>query len=197
MQTEFTKEYILANCYPFTKEELSYFHFMKKDNIQLESIILEAIPIAKKFKFVCHNLKKKEEIPKIALDIAGIVLPIFEEANPEDNRMRDAIAAGRDYQNGRISTQEFGKKTQAAIDACSISREVSPLYAGLSILSALTVAVGFYSEFDKVCEYAADAASARLKRAHTFEYVLTDSIDAAILFRNQLFDYLLKITTPN
>jgi hypothetical protein len=70
---------------------------------------------------------KDKEIRLFAADCAELVLPIYENAYPDDNRPRLAILAARDYVNGLITLEELSAAyaaayaAWAACDACAAS----------------------------------------------------------------------------
>ena len=53
----------------------------------------------------------------IAADLAKSVLPIFEKANPDDDRPRKAIEAARAFASGELSSDELAAAEAAAWDA--------------------------------------------------------------------------------
>lgn len=58
-----------------------------------------------------------KQIRLFAADCAELVLPIFEEKHPNDDRPRKVIQAARDYANGLISYDELAAARAAALAA--------------------------------------------------------------------------------
>lgn len=114
MQQEFTKEYMLANCGCYSEEELMACSFMAGEVVTLSAIVHSEILLKDKFWFVCKKLTNLEENRQIAIDVATIVLPIFESRYPGDDRPRKAIEAAKEYIDGRIAREELAAAADAA-----------------------------------------------------------------------------------
>lgn len=95
MQKEFTKEFMQRNKGCYTDEQLSRCSFMSQELITLESILASEIPFRDKYWFVCQKLAGNDQNIKIAVAAAEIVLPIYEDKYPDDDRPRKAIDAAK------------------------------------------------------------------------------------------------------
>ncbi len=62
---------------------------------------------------------RDREIRLMACEFAEAVLPIFEQANPDDDRPRKAIETARRFANGEASKEERDAARDAAWDAQS------------------------------------------------------------------------------
>ena len=65
----------------------------------------------------CLPKKYEKRIRYFNCDIAEHVLPIFESKYPEDKRPREAIQAGRDFADGKITDAAWDAARDAAWDA--------------------------------------------------------------------------------
>ena len=68
---------------------------------------------------------KDKEIRLFAADCAELVLPIYENQYPDDDRPRKAIKAARDYANGLISAKELAAAGDAALAASGAARNAA------------------------------------------------------------------------
>ena len=65
------------------------------------------IPLDDKYWLFCNRVFTDSQNRHLAIKIAEVVLPIFEEEYPEDNRPRKAIEAARLYLAGEIGIEEL------------------------------------------------------------------------------------------
>ena len=75
------------------------------------------IPLEDKYWFFCHRVFTDSQNQHFAIKIAEVVLPIFEEEYPEDNRPRKSIEAARLYIAGEIGIEELEEARAAAWNA--------------------------------------------------------------------------------
>lgn len=137
--------------------------------ITLSSIIHSEIPLKDKYWFVCKKLATKEQNQQIAIDVATILLPIYERRYPDDLRPREAIEAAKAFISGHISLSDLLAKRHAAADAA---------YAAAADAAA----------------YAAYAAAAADADAYAAAAAAADAADAdAADVKNQLFEYLVSL----
>ena len=108
-----------SGCY--TESVLANCSFMKgAEPVTLDAIVRSEISIKDKFWFVCRVLATKEENKIIAIQVAEIVLPIYEKRYPDNKAPREAIQASKDFIAGRITINELREKrayAAAAADA--------------------------------------------------------------------------------
>ena len=84
---------------------------------------------------------KDKEIRLFAADCAELVLHIFENRYPNDDRPRKAIQAARDYANGVIDKYELAAARDAAWDAArAAARDAAWDAAGVAAWDAARVA---------------------------------------------------------
>ena len=80
-----------------------------------------------------------KDLRLFACQCARLVLPIYEEKYPEDNRPRKAIEAAEKFALGRIDEAELEKAARAAADATDAARaaraatraEIEKLFRGM------------------------------------------------------------------
>ena len=114
----FTHEFMKSNRGCYSEEQLMSCSFMQTEGVLLSSIVQSEISLKDKFWFVCKKVLTKEQNQKLAIDVAEIVLPIYEKRYPEDTRMvKDCIEAAKLYITGHISLDELLKKRRAAAAA--------------------------------------------------------------------------------
>jgi hypothetical protein len=114
MKQSFTKDFMIANKGCYSVKELEACSFMKNDNISLKSILQSEIHLLDKLWFLCHKLATNEENQEIAIRVAEIVLPIYEEKYPDNKAPREAIEAAKQYLAGKIFSDELMEKRRAA-----------------------------------------------------------------------------------
>jgi hypothetical protein len=108
-----------------------------------------------------------------ACDCAEHVLPIFEQAHPDDNRPREAIRAGRLYATGQGTSEQLraaGAAARAATDAATYAADAAT-YAARAATYAATYAAG-------AAAYDAGAATDAAGAARAATYA-ADAPDAA------------------
>ena len=106
-----------------------------------------------------------KDLRLFACQCARLVLPIYEEKYPEDNRPRKAIEAAEKFALGRIDEAELEKAARAAADAAYVA-DVS--------CAAYTAARAAY-----VAAYVARAAAYAAARAADVAYAAADAAYAA------------------
>jgi hypothetical protein len=142
MQKVFSKQFMIDNRGCYTLEQLEDCSFMKvEDFVTLESILKSEIGLSDKFWFVCYKSATNEENQQIAIWVAEIVLPIFEEQFPDDKRPRQCIEAAQQFIAGNISPGDLSNKRKDTYAAA----------ATYATAKAANAAVG--------CAYAAKAAA--------------------------------------
>ncbi len=119
VRQEFTRDFMKENCGCYSVEQLVQCSFMKNEIVTLTAILNSEIPLKDKFWFVCKKLLTKEQNQKLAIDVAEMVLPIYEEKYPGDSRVRDCIEATKQFIAGHISIEELRKKRYAAYAAAA------------------------------------------------------------------------------
>lgn len=106
MKNIFTKEFMKNNSGCYSSDKLDACSFMSNEEITLESILLSEIRLTDKYWFVCYILCDEEQNRKIALNVALIVLPLFEIKYPEDKRPREAVEIAKLYMSGEDYSEE-------------------------------------------------------------------------------------------
>jgi hypothetical protein len=115
MQQQFTHEFMRKHSGCYTESMLAKCTFMKgAEPATLGAIVCSEISIKDKFWFICKVLATKEENKIIAIQVAEIVLPVYENRFPGNKAPREAIQAAKDFIAGKITITELREKRAAA-----------------------------------------------------------------------------------
>ena len=114
----FTKQYILENCGCYDVDETrARLEGIQGDMIPLKQIA-ESVPFEDLIWWFVHKCSLSDkDLRLFAAHCAELVLPIYEEQYPTDDRARKAIQAAKDFANGLIMAEELEAAWDAAIDA--------------------------------------------------------------------------------
>ncbi len=168
MKTTFTKEYILANCGCYSKEQAE--KYLTKTEFTISEILDFDLPLRDKGWFIRLECELTDvELRRFAIGCALVVLPIYESKYPENKAPREAIQAAKDYLAGIIGIGELIVKRKAAYAAA---------YATAAAYTASTAA------------YAADAAAYAAATAAT----AADAADDAIPYKDLLLSFFKEFT---
>jgi hypothetical protein len=119
MKKEFTKEAFLESIEFCVLNDMRYHLFLKDKQKETILDILNS-PLPLKYRrwigFNCSDLSLDDK-KELVLKFAWVILPIYEEAYPEDKRLRDCLMAIEDYNTQKITLEELKPKVQGAIDA--------------------------------------------------------------------------------
>lgn len=85
--------------------------------ITLRMIFEANIPLDDKYWFLCRKLANREQNQQIAITVAEIVLPLYENRYPDNKAPRECIEAGKQYLAGNSSLAVLSHKRKAAYDA--------------------------------------------------------------------------------
>ena len=181
VRQEFTRDYMKENCGCYSVEQLVQCSFMKNEIVTLTAILNSEIPLKDKFWFVCKKLLTKEQNQKLAIDVAEMVLPIYEEKYPGDLKVRECIEAAKQLLSGHISLEDLLIKRRAA-DSAYDAAAAAAAYAAAAATAGYTAATAGYTD---ATAYAAAAADSAADSA-------ADTADAAANIKGKLLDYLIK-----
>ena len=208
MQQSFTKQFMYENCGCYNPEQLNACSFMQVEGqVTLKSIIESEIPLKDKYWFVCQKIATKEENQQIAITVAEMVLPIFEEKYPSDKRPREAIEAAKMYIAGHISIETLLNKRYAAAYSAAAKATVdsakaaaAATYSTAAVDAYSAAAAAYAAAYAAADAYSAAAAYSAVDVAAAATYstaaaVYSATYAANILINQQLFDYLVKITS--
>ena len=188
VRQEFTRDYMKENCGCYSVEQLVQCSFMKNEIVTLTAILNSEIPLKDKFWFVCKKLLTKEQNQKLAIDVAEMVLPIYEEKYPGDLKVRECIEAAKQLLSGHISLEDLLIKRRAAdsaYDAAAAAAAAAAAYAAAAATAGYTAATAGYTDATAYAAAAADSAAD--SAADT-----ADAADAAANIKGKLLDYLIK-----
>ena len=108
-----------CGCYGAEKT-MSLFFSNGNETISISDILNSAIPLKDKYWFVFRKTGLLKEInQKIAIDLAEIVLPIYEKRYPTNTAVRECIEAAKQFIAGHISIDVLLEKRRAAYAAAA------------------------------------------------------------------------------
>jgi len=107
MQTEYNLEFLLENTGCYKSDEIETLFPKEREVVSYEDILQSSIPLQDKYWFFCRRVFTDSQNQHLAIKIAEVVLPIFEDKYPEDSRPRKAIEAARLYLAGEIGVEEL------------------------------------------------------------------------------------------
>lgn len=110
-------------CY--NPEQLERDVLKGREQITLEDILVCDIPLKDKYWFVCHKVATPDQNRQIAITVAKMVLHIYENRYPDDNRPRKAIEAAKGYLNGTISIEELRARRAFAAFVAAIADDTA------------------------------------------------------------------------
>jgi len=117
MQTEYNLDFLLENTGCYEKSKVESLFPKEREVVSYEDILQSSIPLQDKYWFFCSRVFTNRQNQHFAIKIAEVVLPIFEEEYPEDNRPRKAIEAARLYLAGEIGIEKLEDAGAAAWSA--------------------------------------------------------------------------------
>jgi hypothetical protein len=119
MKKTYSFNYMMDNCGCYGKSKTAELFFSEnKNDISIENILNSDIPLKDKYWFVVRKTElTKLEKQTIAIDVAEIVLPIYEKRYPNSKAPREAIEAAKQFLGGHISLDILIEKRAAAYAA--------------------------------------------------------------------------------
>ena len=114
MQTEYNLDFLLENTGCYKSDEIETLFPKEREVVSYKDILQSNIPLEDKYWFFCRRVFTDSQNRHLAIKIAEVVLPIFEEQYPEDSRPRKAIEAARLYLAGEIGKEELEAARAAA-----------------------------------------------------------------------------------
>jgi hypothetical protein len=162
MKKVFSKEYMIENRGCYKEKRVIDLFFKDSDNdVTIDDILNSEIPLKDKFWFVFLKTNmSNDDKTNLAIETAKIVLPIFENEFPSDNRPRMAIEASEKYLKGEITRDDLFD-AHAAAEAAAASYS----YAADAATSAARTA-----RATRAVECAAHTALAAAYAARAVEY---------------------------
>lgn len=174
----FTKQFIRKNSGCYAREEgidfVNALDFMSEQGYKIPYtwILESSIPTKDKYWFFCNKVFTKEQNQQVAIGCAWIVLEIFENKYPNDDRPRKAIIAAEQYLEGLIDSE-------ALMEARS------------------NAAYATYAAYDDAYSYAAYAAYVAATDAYATAYAATFAADAAATLQEALLLFLIQLCNEN
>ena len=161
----FTHEYMKANCGCYADEpgKLEACSFMQNNPVSLLGIVTSEILLRDKFWFVCNKVATKEQNKQIAIDVAEMVLPIYEAKYPDDKRPRESVEAAKQFIAGHIRFKVLLEKRNAAYDAYAAfaadAAKAASYAANAAFAASYAANAAFAAYAAKAAAYAAKAAA--------------------------------------
>jgi len=162
MQTEYNLDFLLENTGCYKKSKVENLFPKDREVVSYKDILQSNIPLEDKYWFFCHRVFTDSQNRHLAIKIAEVVLPIFEDKYPEDNRPRKAIEAARLYLAGEIGIEELEAAAGAAARAAAYAAGAAAraaAYAG-DAARAAAYAAAYAGDAARAAAYAAGAADA-------------------------------------
>ena len=166
MKSVFTPKYVMDNRGCYSEEQAEKLSFIKQNEITIADIMNSEIPMKdKRWWFInACEMTTKNRID-LALILARVVLPIYENKYPNDKRVRECLDAIDDFNAGKITRDDLlAKRRDAAYAAVAADADADADAAA----AAYAVAYGAYAaDAADAAAYAADAdaADAAYKKA--------------------------------
>jgi hypothetical protein len=114
MKKEFTKEFILSERGCYSRDQVNALSFINNETITLKDMLTSELPLKDKFWWLCKKCElTKDENVLIAIKCAKIVLHLFEEKYPNDDRPRKAILAAEKYLETHNANAAYAAYTAA------------------------------------------------------------------------------------
>jgi len=197
MQTEYNLDFLLQNtgCYEKSKVE----NLFPKDIevVSYKDILQSNIPLKDKYWFFCNRVFTASQNQHLAIKIAEVVLPIFEEQYLEDSRPRKAIEAARLYLAGEIGIEELKAAEAAARAARDAAWDAARAAAGAAARDAWDAAS---AAAGAAARDAWDAASAAARAAGTAYWAAASAAavwDATPKYTKELEELLINFIEEN
>ena len=83
MQTEYNLDFLLENTGCYKKSKVENLFPKDREVVSYKDILQSNIPLDDKYWFFCHRVFKDSQNRHLAIKIAEVVLPIFEDKYPE------------------------------------------------------------------------------------------------------------------
>jgi hypothetical protein len=184
MIKQFNKQDIINNKGCYSLEQVERLSFINKEKINILDIINSEISLKDRFWFVRNKtnltLSSKKQL---ALILAEVVLGIYNEKYPNDNRVSNCIQGIKNFNNNLISKEElyiiknncWSARNDAAANAVIAA-------ADAVIADAADAADAAAAAADAVIADAADAADAAATYADAAAAAAADAADAAATY---------------
>ena len=168
----FTKQFIRENSGCYAKDKgidfINALDFMaaaeESDEIPYTWILESSIPTKDKYWFFCKKVFTKEQNQQVAIGCAWIVLEIFENKYPNDDRPRKAIIAAEQYLEGLIDSEALMEARSNAYAAAYAAYADDEAYA----YAAYAAYAAYYAATDDVSDAAAYDAAAYAAAAYAY-----------------------------
>ena len=176
MKNTFTKKEMIEGKGCYSLKQLMALPFMQQEVITLVDVLTSDIPLKDKGWMVWSNCQLiLDDKKKLSLQLAWLVLSIYEEKYPNDRRIRECNEATESFSKGLITEAELKLKRNAAVYAAADAADAAT--------SAAYAAV-----------YAADAVNAADAAAYAAVYadVYADAADADDKYVQKYINILLE-----
>ena len=159
MKKEFTKEFILSERGCYSREQVNALSFINNEIITLKDMLTSELPLKDKFWWLCKKCElTKDENVLIAIKCARVVLHLFEDKYPNDDRPRKAILAAEKYLETHNAAAAAYAADAAYAAAAANAYAADAAYAAAAAAAADAADAAAAAAADAA--YAADAANA-------------------------------------
>jgi hypothetical protein len=192
MIKQFNKQDIINNKGCYSLEQVERLSFINKEKINILDIINSEISLKDRFWFVRNKtnltLSSKKQL---ALILAEVVLGIYNEKYPNDNRVSNCIQGIKNFNNNLISKEElyiiknncWSARNDAAANAVIAAADAVIADAADAVIAdAADAADAAAAAADAVIADAADAADAAATYADAAAAAAADAADAAATY---------------
>jgi len=180
MKKEFTKEFILSERGCYSREQVNALSFINNEIITLKDMLTSELPLKDKFWWLCKKCElTKDENVLIAIKCARVVLHLFEDKYPNDDRPRKAILAAEKYletHNAAAAAYAAANAYAAAAYAADAANAAAADAAAADAAAAAAADAAYAA--DAYTAYAADAYTAAAYAAAA-AYAYAADADAA------------------
>lgn len=194
MKTNFTKEEVIevSGCYS-REQTLSLIEGLMEP-ININMLLSLDISYQDKCWFAFRSCELTlEEKKLLSLQLAWVVLPIYEGEYPEDNRVRECLVAIDGYIKGIVSKEEFLEKRKGAITAAADAYAVSYAadYADYAIAHAAAFAANAAHVIASYVYATSDASSDASSYATSYTYASISAITSDVVKGQHTYSELL------
>ena len=174
MKKTFNKSYIQANRSCRSQEYVDNLYPAGKNRVHIKDIINSELPLKDAYWFLFKkcDLTLKQKLSH-CLELAWIVLPVYEKKYPKDKRVRKCLQAVKKFNENKITIGQLKNAAAAATDAATDAASAADVSAA-----------------DAAAEAVASAAAYAAASAYAYAYAsAADVVASAIAYTAYVADY--------